>query len=180
MMPRSQPGPEGDAEHAVRERHPGQLCQLDGIRRANHAGQPAPHLGLATALLHGPALGQIKEPYDFVNKVDVQRNWGTRWIVVLFTCIDRSRPKWGSRHFLNIFQMSLRRKIFLLFLPDNANPTPLDHVIRLYLIYIFLLILVKAASRPFFPLAVKRFRFYVPFLIIYPVLHCLVLIKLTH
>jgi hypothetical protein len=56
-MPRPQPGPEGDAEHAVRERHTGQLCQLDGIRCANHAGQPRPHLGLASALLHGPALG---------------------------------------------------------------------------------------------------------------------------
>ncbi len=57
FVPRPQPGPEGDAEHAVRERHTSQLCQLDGIRRANYAGQSAPHLGLAPALLHGSALG---------------------------------------------------------------------------------------------------------------------------
>jgi hypothetical protein len=37
--------------------------------------------------------------------------------------------------------------LLLLLIPVNANPTPLDHIIRLYLVYIFPLI-IGQGSRP--------------------------------
>ncbi len=67
------------------------------------------------------------------------RDWVTRWTGVLLTCIDKStcRPISGSRHVLKL--LLCKKKFLALFLLVNANPIPLDNVIRLYLIYSFLL-----------------------------------------
>jgi hypothetical protein len=40
----------------------------------------------------------------------------------------------------------------IIFIAVNANPSPLDHVIRLYFVYIFLLI-IDQASKPLLPLS---------------------------
>ncbi len=66
-------------------------------------------------------------------------------------------------------------ELSFIFIPVNANPIPLDHVLRLYLACISGLLLAKAAGSDF-PLAGKRCKFYATFFDHWPTLRCLVLV----
>jgi hypothetical protein len=81
---------------------------------------------------------------------------------VLLTCIEKYRPKnMGRGRFFNFSHVqSLEEKNTFTVLPVNANPTPLDHFIRLYLVYISLPI-INQGSRPLLPpLAGRGCKFY--------------------
>jgi hypothetical protein len=63
--------------------------------------------------------------------------------------MDRSRPKRGR--FLNFSAAPAFEKKFIFIFPVNANPTKLDHLVCLYLVDIFLLIIGKSC-RPLLPI----------------------------
>jgi hypothetical protein len=66
------------------------------------------------------------------------------------------------------------------FLPVSANSTPLVHVVRLYFVYIFLAYYWSRQQALASHWLEQAANSMLPFLVILPILHCLVLVRLRH